>query len=262
MFRRSGHRFADKNMRHALLHRWARRLGLCLGILTALLIAATVLTARSGDPKLYPPPAVAPAVEVFIVSHGYHAGIVVPRDRMADVAGTLGLRVLMAVTARFGAYAWLEIGWGDQGFYTSVPTVASLTVPMALRALFRPGNPSVVHVVGLAQHPRVSFPHSEIVRLQLGEAGFARLLGKLDATFAPGEGGAVADTLGAGLYGASLSYRAAGAFHLFNVCNHLIADLLDAAGVPTARLLATLPSGLLTDLAWRAGAEQVAAKAR
>jgi hypothetical protein len=120
----------------------------------------------------------------------------------------------------------------------------------------------VVHVVGLAQHPRVSFPHSEIVRLQLGEAGFARLLGKLDATFAPGEGGAIADARGAGLYGASLFYRAAGAFHLFNLCNHWIADLLDAAGVPTARLLATLPSGLLTDLAWRAGAEQVAVEAR
>ena len=219
-------------------------------------------TVRSGDPKLYPPPAGAPAIDVFIVSHGYHAGIVVPRDRTAEVAGTLGLRALMAVTARFGAYAWLEIGWGDQGFYTSVPTVASLTVPMALRALFRPGNPSVVHVVGLTQHPRLSFPHSEIVRLQLGEAGFARLLGKLDATFAPGEGGAIAEALGAGLYGASVFYRAAGAFHLFNVCNHWIADLLDAAGVPTARLLATLPAGLLTDLRRRAGAEWVPAKAQ
>jgi len=35
------------------------------------------------------------------------------------------------------------------------------------------------------------------------------------------------------------------------VCNHWVADLLDAAGVPTAPILATLPSGLLLDLKWR-----------
>jgi len=39
------------------------------------------------------------------------------------------------------------------------------------------------------------------------------------------------------------------------VCNHWIANLLDAAGVPTAPLLATLPSGLLYDLKQRAAAE-------
>ena len=51
----------------------------------------------------------------------------------------------------------------------------------------------------------------------------------------------------------SLFFRANGTFHLFRVCNHWIADLLDAAGVPTAPLLATLPSGLLLDLKWRSG---------
>jgi hypothetical protein len=40
---------------------------------------------------------------------------------------------------------------------------------------------------------------------------------------------------------------------MFNVCNHWIANLLDAAGVPTAPVLATLPFGLLLDLEWRSG---------
>jgi Protein of unknown function (DUF2459) len=83
----------------------------------------------------------------------------------------------------------------------------------------------------------------------LAETGFERLLGKVNATFA-----ADLRDLGPGLYGPSLFYRAVGAFHLFNVCNHWIADLLDAAGVPTAPVLATLPPGLLFDLKWRAGA--------
>lgn len=260
MFRRSGDRFADKNMRPARTRRWPRRLAGSLAVLLVAFAVAAVVTARPGDPLVYPPPAGTPAVEIFVVSHGYHAGIVLPRAGTADLAGTVGHQALIAVTTRFGAYQWLEIGWGDEGFYTSVPTIGSLTVPMALRALFRPGNSSVVHVVGLADLPRTTFPNSDVVRLQLSESGFARLLDRLDATFAKGKDGTV-EPLGPGLYGPSLFYRAVGAFHLFNMCNHWIASLLDAAGVPTAPLLATLPSGLLLDLKRRAGAEPVAAGA-
>lgn len=267
MFRRSGNRFANKPApdpdrdatRHARGRRWLRGLGIALIVLTIVLLMAVALTKRPGDPKLYPPPAGAPAVEVFVVSHGYHAGIVVPRARAAEVAAANRDVRLAAVATRFAAYPWLEIGWGDEGFYTSVPTIGSLTIPMALRALFRPGNPSVVHVVGLAEHPRTTFGHADIVRLQLSEAGFARLLDRVDATFAERPEGGIAEPLGPGLYGPSLFYRAIGTFHLFNVCNHWIANLLDAAGVPTTPLLATLPSGLLYDLKQRAAAEPVVA---
>jgi uncharacterized protein (TIGR02117 family) len=264
MFGRSGHQVADKpapdtgrdSTRHARGRRWVRRLGIALVVLTIALLGAVALTKRPGDPKLYPPAAGAPAVEVFVVSHGYHAGIVVPRARTAELAGANRDARLAAVTTRFAAYPWLEVGWGDEGFYTSVPTIGSLTFPMALRALFRPGNPSVVHVVGLAQHPRTTFSNADMVRLRLSDAGFARLLDRLDATFAEPEGG-LADPMGPGLYGPSLFYRGVGTFHLFNVCNHWIANLLDAAGVPTTPLLATLPSGLLYDLEQRAAAEPV-----
>ena len=235
------------------MRRWARRLALSLVAVIALFIAAILVTAQSGDPRLYPPPAGAPVIEVFVVSHGYHAGIVVPRARTAEVARANVERNLHAVTTRFGAYPWLEIGWGDEGFYTSVPTVASLTVPMALRALFRPGNPSVIHVVGLAEHPRTTFPTSDMVRLQLSEAGFANLLDRIDATFAAAEDGEVADALGPGLYGPSLFYPANGSFNIFRVCNHWIDELLGAAGLPTAPVLATIPAGLVLNLRWRAG---------
>ena len=61
------------------------------------------------------------------------------------------------------------------------------------------------------------------------------------------------EPLGPGLYGPSLFYRGVEAFHVFNVCNHWVARLLSAAGLPTAPVLATLPPGLLLDLKWRAG---------
>jgi hypothetical protein len=144
------------------------------------------------------------------------------------------------------------MGWGDEEFYRSVPTIASVTVPMAARALFLPGNPSVVHVVGLSYPPRAAFPAADIIALDLSAKGFDRTLGRIDATFAPAVG-VPADDAGPGLYGPSRFYRARGTFNIFHVCNHWLADLLDAAGVPTAPVLATLPAGLFLDLEWRSG---------
>ena len=118
---------------------------------------------------------------------------------------------------------------------------------------FRPGNPSVLHVVGVKGDPRAMFPNSDLVRVGISDAGFVRLVDMLDATFGRGKGSVMPEQLGPGLYGTSLFFRANGTFHLFHVCNHWIADLLDAAGVPNAPVLATLPSGLLLDLKWRSG---------
>ena len=230
----------------------ARWLGFGVLIAVALIVVAAVATARRGDASLWPPAPGAPTTEIFVVSHGYHAGIVVPRRALADAASRRGLAALRDISTRFAAFDRLEIGWGDEGFYREVPTAASLTVAMAARALFRPGNRSVLHVVGINNDPRAAFARSDMVQIELGEASFARLAEKLEATFARNEAARPED-LGPGLYGPSLFFRANGTFHVFNVCNHWLADLLDAAGVPTAPVVATLPFGLLADLEWRAG---------
>jgi uncharacterized protein (TIGR02117 family) len=229
----------------------ARRLGLGLAIAASLFVLAVIGTARWGDRNLWPATPGAPVTEVFVVSHGYHAGIIIPRKALAEQGSRRGLTALAYVATRFADYDRLEIGWGDESFYREAPTAESLTAALAVRALLRPGNPSVLHVVGVKDDPRAIFPLSDLVRIDLGAAGFERLAEKLDATFARGPDGRRPEELGPGLYGASLFFRANGAFHLFNVCNHWIARLLDAAGVPTAPLLATLPYGLLLDLEWR-----------
>jgi uncharacterized protein (TIGR02117 family) len=243
--------------RRARLRTLLRRLGLGVLILAGLFVAAVIATARFGDRSLWPPTAGAPTSEVFIVSHGYHSGIIVARTALADAASQRGLTALGVIATRFAGFDRVEIGWGDERFYREVPTVGSLTVPLALRALLRPGNPSVLHVVGIANHPRVAFANSDIVRVKLGAVGFERLLDKLDASFARDQNGLIPEALGPGLYGTSLFFRANGTFHLFHVCNHWIADLLDAAGLPTAPMVATLPAGLLLDLEWRSGLERL-----
>jgi uncharacterized protein (TIGR02117 family) len=217
-----------------------------------LLIAAAVLTARFADPALWPPKAGDARVEIFVVSHGYHSGLVLPRDMMAEAASQRGHVALSAVTQRFSDYRFVEIGWGDESFYRHVPNIASLTFGLAVRALFQPGNPSVVHVVGLPGYPRQVFPRADIVRVDLSGGGFARMLEALEASFHKA-GGSPPEPLGSGLYGPSLFYRGVESFHVFNVCNHWVARLLAAAGLPTAPVAATLPPGLLLDLRWRAG---------
>jgi uncharacterized protein (TIGR02117 family) len=233
------------------MRRWGRRLALALTGIVTLLAIVTLLTARTSDPALWP--ATGRTIDVFIVSHGYHAGVVLPREVLAEQASRHGHAALAELATRFQAFPWIEIGWGDEGFYREVPTVAALNMQLAFRALFRPGNLSVLHVVGLQRGPELVFPSAEIVRIGIGEAGLARLLARVDATFARGVDGRLAADLGKGLYGPSLFYRAVGTFNILNVCNHWVAGLLDAAGLPTAPVLATLPSGLFLDLRWRAG---------
>jgi uncharacterized protein (TIGR02117 family) len=233
--------------------RLLRLIGVGIAAAVVALIGLAVLTARSGDPALWPSAPGEPRVEIFVVSHGYHSGLVLPREKLAEAAGRRGDAALATVSQRFAGFHWLEIGWGDEGFYRHVPDAASLTFGLAIRALFRPGNPSVVHVVGLPGHPREAFPRSDLVRIELSSGGWARMLDGLEASFNKGEGGAAPEPLGPGLYGPSLFYRGTEAFHVFNVCNHWVARLLSAAGVPTAPVLATLPSGLFLDLQWRAG---------
>lgn len=228
----------------------SKRLGQILIGLVAVLVLSVALTARHGDPQLWPPAATDPAFKIYVVSHGYHSGIVVLRTALADAAEKQSRHGLLAIAQRFSDYRWLEIGWGDEGFYRSAPDVASVTVALALRALFRPGNASVLHVVGLSNHPGASFPHSDIIPIGLSFAGFARLIDALDASVA---GAVTPEDLGPGLYGPSRFFRSVESFHIFNICNHWVARMLSVAGLPTAPVLATMPQGLFVNLKWRAG---------
>src|SRR5262249_32177362 len=65
----------------------ARRVGLSLAIAVLMFGVATIATARWGNRNLWSPAPGAPTTEVFIVSHGYHAGIIVPHAALADEAG-------------------------------------------------------------------------------------------------------------------------------------------------------------------------------
>jgi uncharacterized protein (TIGR02117 family) len=233
------------------MRRLAAGLALVLLLALATLGAAAFVTARASDPRLWPARPDERQIDIVVTSNGYHAGVALPRAAMAELASERGYAALIAVTQRFAIYDWIEFGWGDREFYRMVPSPSDLSIPLALRALFAPGNASVLHVVGLDRDPAQIFS-GEFVRVSLSRDGLDRMLARLDASFVAPQGGALPD-LGRGLYGPSLFYPANGTFSILHVCNHWVDDLLGAAGLPTAPLLATLPAGLMLNLRWRAG---------
>jgi uncharacterized protein (TIGR02117 family) len=235
------------------MRKLAGRVGVGLAIILGALVIAIMATARPGDAALYPPAAGAPSVRILISHNGYHSGVLLPRAAVAALASRNGHGALIAVTTRFAAYRWIEIGRGEEAFYREVPTVGAAAIHpgVALRALLRPGNAPVLHVVG-AYDPRIAFPEAHMAALDLSEPGFARLVARLDASFARDNNGLPEDR-GPGLYGPSRFYGATGTFNVLHVCTRWVADLLDAAGVPTAPVLAVMPQGLFLDLTVRAG---------
>src|SRR5882724_11336340 len=76
--------------RYEMPRRLGRRCGFASLIAAGLFVAAVIVTMRWGNRALWPPHPGAPTTEIFIVSHGYHAGIVVPRRAVAEQASRRG----------------------------------------------------------------------------------------------------------------------------------------------------------------------------
>lgn len=239
------------------MRRAVRFVALGTAVVALSLVLLALVTARSGDPKLWPAEPGAAVVEVYLVSNGYHAGLVLPTAQIAATAQQHGATALAIVAENFGSYPFIEIGWGEEQFYAAVPTAAQVTFGLAVRALFNPTNSSVLHVVGLPEAPRNVFRSADIVQMKLGASSFAGLVRAIEMTFAKNGEPKMPQALGRGLYATSLFYRAQRSFHIFNVCNHWAADMLSAAGLPMTPVLDTVPAGLLLDLKMRAGLERM-----
>lgn len=172
-------------------------------------------------------------VPIYLVSHGWHAGIVI--ERAAIPPG------LLPEQADFPGARYLEFGWGDRGYYLSPePHVGHL-----LKAGLWPTS-SVLHVVGFSEPVIDYFPRSEIVYLEFSRDGFARMGRHLDSRFAREGESAVA--LQPGLYGNSRFYRSRETYHLFNTCNVWTARVLHAAGCPITPAFNITVDGLLSSV--------------
>lgn len=174
------------------------------------------------------------AKTIYLVSHGWHVGIVVNR---ANIPNDIHL-----VHKDFSNADYLEIGWGDRDFYQMpIPDLGT-----ALKAVLLP-TPSVLHIVAFNDSVASYFPHSEIIRVRLSDAGFQRMIRYIAASYDRDPVGNIVP-LGTGLYGASQFYRSQETYHLFRTCNVWVARALDAAGCPVRPFLAITEDNLMLQI--------------
>lgn len=175
-----------------------------------------------------------PALTIYLVSHGWHVGIVVKRVDIPD-------DVRLVHKDSFST-EYLEIGWGDRDFYQT----PSFYLGLALKALLLP-NPSVLHIVAFNDSVASYFPHSEIIMIRLSDAGFQRLIRYIAASYDRDSADNLVP-LGVGLYGVSQFYRSQETYHLFRTCNVWTAKALYTAGCPVRPFLAITGDNLMSQV--------------
>lgn len=177
---------------------------------------------------LYPPAAGAPRKTVYIVSHGWHAGVVLPKSELDAKTWPL--------LEDFPNADYLEFGWGDAEYYPAERG----SIWLAMKAACWP-SASVIHVAGAREPLTNDFPHSDVVEVELSEAGFERLCGFIRREFQTNSFGQVIPA-GKGLYGEGRFYRGRRKFYFPIMCNYWTASALRSAGCPI-RPMTTLTSG-------------------
>ncbi len=229
------------------------RRGLALAATLLLPVAALAMaaaaTARKGDPALYPPVEEESAIEVFVVRNWLHANLAVPVSALRADG-----HAAQAVAALPSEGEYVLLGWGDARHYRERGKTLLRMLDL-WRSFLAPNNPSVIHIQPLSDRPTPQTTGKPVLRLALSRAGFERLNERLDRSFALQAGRPV--MAGRGRDPAALFFRSVETGDLLRVCNHWVANLLDAAGVPTTPVTDTMTAGLAWSLERRAYAEPV-----
>ncbi len=173
-----------------------------------------------------------PHKTIYLVNHGWHAGIVL---RRADIPDNIWPKL-----GNFPDMEYLEVGWGDMDYYQ----IPDPHLGFILKAALLP-TASVLHIVGFNDHVPAYFPYSEIIRIELSSAGFERLSRTIASSFALDKAGNTTSP-SPGLYGNSRFYLSRETYHLFNTCNVWTARALRTAGLPITPATATSVGNLMS----------------
>ena len=173
---------------------------------------------------------------IFVVSHGWHTGFVVPSAEIQKHIPELG--------QRFKGSPYIEFGWGDKGFYQS----KEITLGLTLRAIFWPTQ-SVVHAVAVPDYVESYFGGSKVERLCLNNEALDSLNRFISSSFYRESNRNIVE-LKQGIYGDSQFYQGVGDYYLMNTCNKWTAKGLESIGMescPTFKLTASSIMNYLED---------------
>ncbi|MBU2712393.1 TIGR02117 family protein [Zooshikella harenae] len=153
---------------------------------------------------------------IYVVSNSWHTGFVISAKSLQSK--------IPALYERFGESPYLEIGWGDKGFYQAKEITTSIT----LKAIFWPSG-SVVHVVAVPDDIKGYFSGSHIEKVCLNEQGYQSLIQFIRNSFARTKQNDVI-SIKHGIYGNSQFYEGVGDYYMMNTCNKWTAKGLKSAG--------------------------------
>ena len=230
---------------------------IALLVLGGLMLAfglAVVTTARRGDRATHPAKTGEEGVPVYVVRNWLHASLAVPTYALRERPGPAA-----AALERLPETDWVLLGWGDAKHFRERGETPYRALDL-VRSLVILDNPSVV---SMDPEPRTPSPQTigrKVVKLTLSRRGFDRLVDRLDASLTLDPRGAPV-VAGRGRDPDSLFFYSPEGADFAHACNHWIADLLDAAGVPTTPMVDTVTAGLAWDLRLRAGAESLSGRA-
>ena len=205
-------------------------------ILALIVLLSAFVSGCSTYPKVVEPAQVlqGKAVTIQVASHGWHTGIILPAELIYSRIPEL--------EARFMGADFLEIGWGDAGFYQANQITSGIT----FRAIFLPTD-SVVHVVGLDEPASLYFSNSLVKPVQVDQANLDSLLSFVSNSFERDAQGGLIE-LRKGIYGDSQFYAGEGSYYALNTCNKWTAKALYSAGVDLSPLFKLTASSVMSEL--------------
>jgi len=168
---------------------------------------------------------------LYLVSHGWHSGLVIPATYLDHRFDFL--------TSYFGRSQYYEFGWGDEDFYPARKN----TFLLGLKALFWPTS-TLMHVVAVPVKPQNYFTSAETVEIKVSTKAMKHLLNYLSASFKR-------DThhepisKQKGIYGRSFFFKAQGYFFMTRTCNTWTTQALEEAGLPVNSFFTLTASSLV-----------------
>lgn len=174
----------------------------------------------------------ASAVPVWIVSNGFHSSIGL---QVRDVPTWRALPIAHGANN-------LLIGWGDAQWYRGNANIGTL-----FSATFWP-TPGVLLLVPVQEPFAKKYPHSDIVRLDLSDAQFAKLRAAIESDFARDAAGKPIFA-GDGFAPQSAFYQSRESFYFPKMCNYWVAEQLQKSGVRLSRFRSVSAAGLIHEAA-------------
>jgi hypothetical protein len=226
---------------------------------SALFCAVLGALASLGGPCLGPPAALAasspatneaPAGEVtiYVTSGPIHSDIIIPRSAFANASP-----LMRDVVDNAKGGPWIIFGWGPYWFGRETRGGPYHGQPIlginAIYTTFIPQLHSRLRVAALDEPgPAPLETSTAMVAVRITPEGLQRSIQRIAATIETTRDGApVLGEQGGEAPGVTM-YRSREVYHLTHECNHWVAEVLHAGGVPDRAVLDLLPQSLDADL--------------